>query len=38
MSLWERAILEGYQIWREVMANEGGAVIFADGSLRYEKL
>ena len=24
---WERAILDGYRVWREVRQNEGGTVI-----------
>lgn len=40
LSLWEKAILEGYSVFREVRANSGGIVIGCrqSRSLRYMKL
>lgn len=37
---WERAILEGYRVWREVHAAQGGVVVgdLARRSIRYEAL
>ena len=34
---WERAILDGYRVWRQVRANDGGKVIgdMLAGTLEY---
>jgi hypothetical protein len=37
---WERAILEGYRVWRSVNAARGGVIVgdLAQRTLRYESL